>query len=578
MLYYAEKLVRLLLLVFSFYGFMQTARRRLDVNLSLAFIFASIGSLMFAAGILNLLPETAAFICLLGCALGVCSIRRRDSVLALVSPGTLFFAVGSVVMAALLLRTKFTSYDNFSHWAIVVKRMLATDRFPNFSDVNIQFQSYPLGSSCFIYYIAKVSGIRFEWMQMLAQAVLMLGMIAALFSCSRRPVTHLLTAVVGVALLAGDIAFTSLLVDTLLPLTALAGLALCVTCRDRLGEQPWLLLPFLLFLMSIKNSGLLFDVVLIVCMLCCGRKALRGHARAFALTALSPFALLLLWQKHVKLVFSDGMHAKHSLSLSLFAATLQEKGADTIDTIASGMLGRVFSLSNPMLHVLLLLLALVLIGRFCLRDRQSPHFLAPLVLGSYAAYELGLFLMYLLTMPTGEALILAGYSRYEKTILIFSAGAVWIYACQLLGRPLSGALRRAASAVLAALCAVSVFTLVKPSLSYFRRQTLCGTTREAYDRLIEDYDIPAGCRYMILRSQNDDGYLFYLTRYLLDPQAVSSAELSWLIELPDLWRDYDYLITLNPSEEIQTYLSEHFELSPVIDLSLYKDEQTASDM
>ena len=83
---------------------------------------------------------------------------------------------------------------------------------------------------------------------------------------------------------------------------------------------------------------------------------------------------------------------------------------------------------------------------------------------------------------------------------------------------------------------------------------------------------------MILRSQNDDGYLFYLTRYLLDPQAVSSAELSWLIELPDLWRDYDYLITLNPSEEIQTYLSEHFELSPVIDLSLYKDEQTASDM
>ena len=401
MLYYAEKVVRLLLLVFSFYGFMQAARRRLDANLSLAFIFASIGSLLFLAGILNLLPETAAFICLLGCVLGVRSIRRRESPLALISPGTLFFAVGSVVMAALLFRAKFTSYDNFSHWAIVVKRMLATDRFPNFSDVNIQFQSYPLGSSCFIYYIAKVSGIRFEWMQMLAQAVLMLGMTAALFSCSRRPVTHLLTAVVGVALLAGDVDFTSLMVDTLLPLTALAGLAACVALRDRIGERPWLLLPFLLFLMSIKNSGLLFDVVLLVCMLCCGRKALRGHVRAFALTALSPFALLLLWQKHVKLVFSDGMHAKHSLSLSLFAATLEEKGEDIIQTITGGMLGKVFSLSNPMLYVLLLLLALLLIGRFCLRDRQSPHFLAPLVLGSYAAYELGLFLMYLLTMPTG---------------------------------------------------------------------------------------------------------------------------------------------------------------------------------
>lgn len=572
MLYYAEKVVRLLLLVFSFYGFMQAARRRLDANLSLAFIFASIGSLLFLAGILNLLPETAAFICLLGCVLGVRSIRRRENPLALISPGTLFFAVGSVVMAALLFRAKFTSYDNFSHWAIVVKRMLATDRFPNFSDINIEFQSYPLGSSCFIYYIAKVSGIRFEWMQMLAQAVLMLGMAAALFSCSRRPVTHLLTAIVGVALLAGDVDFTSLMVDTLLPLTALAGLAACVALRDRIGERPWLLLPFLLFLMSIKNSGLLFDVVLLVCMLCCGHKALRGRARAFVLTALSPFALLLLWQKHVKLVFSDGMHARHSLSLSLFAATLQEKGGDTIDKIAGGMLGQVFSLSNPMLYVLLLLLALLLIGRFCLRDRQSPHFLAPLVLGSYAAYELGLFLMYLLTMPTGEALILAGYSRYEKTILIFCAGAAWIYACRLAACALPGALRRTVSAVLAALCAASVFALVKPSRSYFRRQTFAGTTREAYDQLIEDYGIPAGCRYMILRSENDYGYLYHLTRYLLDPQAVSSAELSWLIELPDLWRGYDYLITLNPSEEVQAYLSGHFELSPVIDLSLYKEE------
>ena len=137
---------------------------------------------------------------------------------------------------------------------------------------------------------------------------------------------------------------------------------------------------------------------------------------------------------------------------------------------------------------------------------------------------------------------------------------------------LPGALRRTVSAVLAALCAASVFALVKPSRSYFRRQTFAGTTREAYDQLIEDYGIPAGCRYMILRSENDDGYLYYLTRYLLDPQAVSSAELSWLIELPDLWRDYDYLITLDPSEEVQAYLSEHFELSPVIDLSLYKEE------
>lgn len=569
---YIDVFARLMLLCFSFYGYMQEVRRRFDVNLSLAIIFAAISSLMFIAGILNLLVEMAAFIALLGCVLGVRSILRRDSICALISPGTSFFAVGSIVMAALLFRAKFVHYDNFSHWAIVVKQMLTTNRFPNFSDVNIRFQSYPLGSSCFIYYIAKVSGLSTEWMQMFSQTMLMLGMVAALFSCSLRPVTHLLTAVVGVALLAGNVEFTSLLVDTLLPLTALAGLAVCITCRDCLGERPWILLPFLLFLMSIKNSGLLFDIVLLVCMLWCGCKGLRCHVRAWVLTALSPFALLLLWQKHIKLVFSDGMRSKHSLSLSLFAATLEEKGGDSICTIANGMLDKVFSLSNPMFYMLLLLLALLLIGRFCLRDRQSPHFLVPLVIESYVAYELGIFLMYLLTMPIGEALILAGYSRYEKTILIFSAGATWIYVCQLASRALPGALRRVASAMLAALCAVSMFALVKPSLSYFRRQTLAGSTRETYDRLIEDYNIPVGCRYMLVLSENDSGYLYYLTHYLLDPQTVSSIEFSRLIESPDLWKNYDYLITLNPNEAVQAYLSEHLELSPVIDLSLYKNK------
>lgn len=41
----------------------------------------------------------------------------------------------------------FVWYDNFSHWALVVKNMLLTDRFPTFLDTRIIFQEYPMGSA-----------------------------------------------------------------------------------------------------------------------------------------------------------------------------------------------------------------------------------------------------------------------------------------------------------------------------------------------------------------------------------------------------------------------------------------------
>ena len=49
-------------------------------------------------------------------------------------------------------------YDNFSHWAVVVKNMLITHRFPDAYSAMIDFKSYPLGSSSFLYYFCSVVG------------------------------------------------------------------------------------------------------------------------------------------------------------------------------------------------------------------------------------------------------------------------------------------------------------------------------------------------------------------------------------------------------------------------------------
>ena len=59
-----------------------------------------------------------------------------------------FIAVFGAISAS-LIETRFVHYDNFSHWAVVVKYMLATNRIPDAASAIIDFKSYPLGSSSF---------------------------------------------------------------------------------------------------------------------------------------------------------------------------------------------------------------------------------------------------------------------------------------------------------------------------------------------------------------------------------------------------------------------------------------------
>ena len=47
-------------------------------------------------------------------------------------------------------------YDNFSHWALIVKSMSLTNSFPSFKTDVIMFTSYPPGSAVFIYYFINI--------------------------------------------------------------------------------------------------------------------------------------------------------------------------------------------------------------------------------------------------------------------------------------------------------------------------------------------------------------------------------------------------------------------------------------
>lgn len=287
-------------------GYLLWLTRYMRGEFALGFLFSGIGTLLFLAGILNFLKEGAIAICLGGLILCVRE-RHRIGRKTLLTHGTVLFTVAAVFFLFLLKDARFTHYDNFSHWARAVAVLLNRNAFPSFLDEGIMFSAYPTGSASFIYYVVKILGARQEWPQMWAQAFLMAGLLAGLFAFGDSRGKRILILGGAIILLAGNTDFCDLLVDTLLPIAALSAMAFCVYYREEIREKFLFLLPWLVFLVSIKNSGALFAALILFYVYLLIRPVGRGPVfKHWLLACLVPLAVLFLWEKHVSQVFPGG--------------------------------------------------------------------------------------------------------------------------------------------------------------------------------------------------------------------------------------------------------------------------------
>ena len=269
-------LLKSLLFVISTIGSFELIRKVSDDKVNIYFLpsltIAIQVSVLFMAGLLNLLPETAIALYLIGFAGIIYRLCKEKSLVflkAYINPGYILFSVLLLIFAVYLRGKILTQYDNFSHWGLVVKSMLATNRYPNFKDTLIGFQEYPLGSSTYIYYFVKFTRTS-ESFQMLAQCYTMLAAILPLYSFAEKnhaAVTIVLISFVNYVLLY-NITITELPVDTLLPLVGICGLLFVYQhCKE--GRKIMLCFAscYMIQLMQIKNSGIFFVILIAIYML-----------------------------------------------------------------------------------------------------------------------------------------------------------------------------------------------------------------------------------------------------------------------------------------------------------------------
>ncbi len=548
----SEKLLqitRLLLTLAACYGWLRGCMRafRLRGEFALSVSFAGMGLVLLLAGILGFLLPAVWLLEGLGLALAAVSLLRREGLRPLLTPGMFFFCICAGFFLLLLYGSRLNHIDNYSHWGAILKLIESRDALPEHNRL-VYFPAYPTGSSLLIYWFARTAGINAEWFWAWAQSLLLAACAAPLFCFAegrQRPPLHTallgMTVIVALTCLCGNTDLCDLLVDTLVPMLALAGILLCIREQNRMRELTAPLAILAAFLPMVKNSGNFFAGLLVVFAFCLGGKGAR-RLKTPGCMLLGILAFNRLWAWHVRRAFDNGLGSYHAFSFQNFSSSFQQKSREDLRAITLAVC-RALVRRGRLVWLLLGLTAVLII---CIAAKEKGlRRLCLAVPVIWVLYLVGLLGMYFFSMSVGEARGAAAFDRYYRIITVFCTGFLWALASMaLLGLKYRYRLPATAvtCALLLAICAPRPEYLLRQS----RRMDDSLAVRIRFDTLIEERKIPPEQGYLVFSSPEHEILSRVMCTYLLHPTiTVVCTEPDTMDE--DIGRT-DYFIILDDTE------------------------------
>ncbi|MFZ5584873.1 MAG: hypothetical protein ACOZHQ_02980 [Thermodesulfobacteriota bacterium] len=477
------------------YAFVLHAGWRRQAELALLAAVSGVVCLMHLFALAGILREGAWTVFLVGLACAVIGLwglwhdRQPDRpkvAQGFLSPGVTLFPVLCWLFSLLFGDATLQLWDEFSHWGVMTREMLATNALPGPFGAII-FKDYPPGANLLHYWAAVVSGQGGEGPYYLAHFMLLLAPLLAF--CSRPGWKRPGWLAGGLAMAAAitvtlSVFVCSLMVDVVLALYLAGGLYLAA------GAVVWrkralLFAPILFALPLIKNTGALFAWMIISLLLMnslvravsiwrqdrlagqswrqrlAALQVTRGRVLALLLTlallAAAPLSAQYTWSQRlaglsigqsfktakidsqaVAAVFSPEAPERSRLIRERFAAALWEQSLSNYVSEGRSILAGLARLTGwPLdraapgfsLAGWLALSALLIAAGFIRhrdpsqRARMIELWLLFAVFG--AVYLTGLMLLYIYSFSEYEGPRLASLVRYVNTIVIPMALLAW---------------------------------------------------------------------------------------------------------------------------------------------------------
>ncbi|TDL65759.1 hypothetical protein E2R58_20095 [Paenibacillus amylolyticus] len=426
------------LLIFSFLGYMQFVRKALSLRWEFTpvFVFSLIACFVFLSGLAGQLFTGSLVILIAGLLLygGMLFLRlsRGASLRMSFSIFQFSFLAGTFVFLLLLFQNQLTHYDNFSHWAIVLKQMLSTDAFPTPDSNLIDFKNYPLGTSSFIYYVCRFMG-HSQSVMLLAQGLLIFSCFYAMFGIVSEKKRFLLYAFLGLGLSTLSffnltIRITNLLVDFLLPIYALAILAVIYQYRNEIKKACIVVLPLAGLLTIIKSTGIIFAAIGLIFLVYTWLKHKQKFSWKTALAVVGTICGALIpyfgWSWRMATVF-QGIDNKFDVATSgIQAGKTPEQMREILWTFLKASTDLT---TRPVIGIVIFQLIAIAASVFAIVVLKKKWNLWKALIALDVVlllYYAGILALYLFSMPLDEAIVLAGFERYASSIVVLFAGGL----------------------------------------------------------------------------------------------------------------------------------------------------------
>lgn len=405
-------------------------RFNLKDELILPFVFISVSLFIFICGILNILTLGSIICLIFGMVLFITRVKKDFKTILsnLKKPNInmLIIFILLLYVTIVFFNLHFLHYDNFSHWATIVKSMILNNALPNFEATAIEFKAYQPGTACFIYYFSHFSGLK-EGMMIIAQNYLVISLLSSMLVFAKGKFKNLFRVLILVIILyvwTMNILPTDLLVDTVLSAILIYAFVMFFEYKDNYDKLLYILLPIVLFLCLVKNSG--FILSFIVCCLnflvaLLQKKWKKGLKNSLIL-GFSCIGLLIIWSAHVKYGYGQlGLSSHHALTVNNIFDHIRTIGIDKIIAFIKLYFHHFLNIKDNFGNFVMLITNLLLISMIIIfkKKKDKKYFISLLIIIDviYLIYYLALGIMYICSMEEDGLFVLASFDRYLFTIV-----------------------------------------------------------------------------------------------------------------------------------------------------------------